>query len=261
MIEHFAASMADELRANNARSEPTRWILPVGPVAQYYRLVEICNRERLGWRNVFAFQMDDFLDWQGRPLPLEHPLSFEGFMRREVFDKLDAELRPLPEHLHFPDPFAPDVISEKIREAGGIDTCFGGVGYHGHVAFNDPPISRWYKISVDEMRSSLTRVVVLGDDSVVVQSIHSTGGSPDLVPPMAITLGMKDILASRRIRLFLAGGERHRAVFRVTLLADPTADYPSTLVQGHTDCIVHTDEATARPIHPTLAWGITPAGG
>jgi hypothetical protein len=42
----------------------------------------------------------------------------------------------------------------------------------------------------------------------------------------------------------------------MTLLADPTADYPSTLVQGHADCVVHTDEATARPIHPTLVWGV-----
>lgn len=257
MMEHFAQAMADEIRRNNELGQPTRWILPVGPVAQYFRLVDICNRERIAWKTVLTFQMDEFLDWQGRPLPLDHPLSFEGFMRRQVFEKLDAELRPMPENLHFPSPFAPDAISEKIRSVGGIDTCFGGIGYHGHVAFNEPPISRWYKISVEQMRESLTRVVMLGDDSVVVQSIHSAGGSPDLIPPMAVTLGMKDILTSRRIRLFLAGGERHRAVLRITLLADPTADYPSTLLQGHPDCVVHTDEATAQPIQPTLAWGVS----
>lgn len=63
------------------------------------------------------------------------------------------------------------------------------------------------------------------------------------------------LLASRRICLFLAGGERHRTVFRITLAGEVTAEYPSTLVQGHPDCIVHTDEATARPILPSLAWG------
>lgn len=259
MMEHFARSMADELAENNRRHEPTRWIVPVGPVAHYYRLVEICNRERINWRNVHAFQMDDLLDWQGRPLPLDHPLSFEGFMRREVYARLDRDLQPAAENLHFPDPLAPDAISEAMRAAGGIDTCFGGIGYHGHVAFNDPPISRWYKISVEQMRESLTRVVMLGDDSIVVQSINCTGGSPDLVPPMAITIGMRDILASRKIRMFLAGGERHRAVFRLTLLAQPSSDYPSTLLQGHSDCIIHTDEATARPIVPTLVWGVAAA--
>ncbi|HUY14411.1 MAG TPA: glucosamine-6-phosphate isomerase [Terriglobia bacterium] len=252
MMDYLARSMADEIRDRNSRGEPTRWILPVGPVAQYSRLVEITNRERIGWKNVFTFQMDEFLDWQARPLPLDHPMSFEGFMRRQVFEKIDPDLRPDPSNLHFPDPFNPDSISQKIQETGGVDSCFGGIGYHGHVAFNEPPGSRWFKITAQEMRESLTRVVALGDDSIVVQSISCAGGNSASIPPMAVTLGMKDILASRRIRLFLAGGERHRAIFRITLLGDETPDYPSTLLQGHPDCVVHTDLMTARPVHPSL---------
>jgi glucosamine-6-phosphate deaminase len=252
MIEYFACSMAHEIRANNQQQQPTRWILPVGPVAQYFRLVEMSNRERISWKTVHTFQMDEFLDWEGRPLPVDHRLSFEGFMRRQVFEKLDPELRPLPTNIHFPNPFKPDEISEQINAVGGIDTCFGGIGYHGHVAFNEPQMSQWHRISVAQMRRSRTRVVMLGDDSILVQSINCTGGSPDLIAPMAVTLGMSDILASRRIRLYLTGGERHRAVFRISLLSDPTADYPSTLLQGHPDCVVHTDEATARPIFISL---------
>ena len=252
MLDYFARSMADEIGTNNDRKEPTRWVLPVGPVAQYFKLVEICNRERISWKEAHTFQMDEFLDWEGRPLPIDHPLSFEGFMRRQVFEKLDPELRPRPDHVHFPSPFEPDGISEQIQRVGGIDTCFGGIGYHGHVAFNEPLISPWHRISVQQLRESRTRVVMLGDDSIVAQSINSTGGSPDLIPPMAVTLGMRDILASRRIRLFLAGGERHRAVFRISVLDEPRSDYPSTLLQGHADCVVHTDEATARPISPSL---------
>ncbi|MGH9325994.1 MAG: glucosamine-6-phosphate isomerase [Terriglobia bacterium] len=252
MIEYFARSMADEIRANDAQHMPTRWILPVGPVAQYFRLVEICNHEHISWREVYTFQMDEFLDWEGRLLPLDHPMSFQGFMRRQVFDKLDGDLRPNPAHVHFPDPFDPDEIGRQISAAGGVDTCFGGIGYHGHVAFNEPPISRWHRISVEQLRQSRTRVVILGDDSIVVQSIGSAGGSSGLIPPMAVTMGMREILRSRRIRLFLAGGERHRAVFRISLLAEPTTDYPSTLLQGHPDAIIHTDQATARPILPSL---------
>src|SRR5579859_6866985 len=108
MIEQFADSMADELRANNAAGNPTRWILPVGPVAQYARLVEVSNRERISWKNVFSFQMDEFLDWQGRPLPLDHPLSFSGYLRRELFERLDDGLRPARLNIHAPDPFEPD---------------------------------------------------------------------------------------------------------------------------------------------------------
>lgn len=248
VLDDFARSIASEIASRNQRGEPTRLILPVGPVAQYRTLVEICNRERISWANVYTFNMDEFLDWQGRPIPLDHPLSFEGFMRREVFAKLDPELRPPEDHCFFPDPFRPDEISRKIQEVGGIDCCYGGIGYHGHIAFNEPPISRWWKISVDELRNSLTRVVTLGDDSIVVQSILCAGGNAAAIPPMAVTLGMKDILASRKIRLYCAGGERHRAIFRITVAGEVTTDFPSTLVQGHPDVEVITDEATAQPI-------------
>ncbi len=252
MMEYFARSMAAELHMNNQKSKPTRWILPVGPVAQYFRLVEICNREQISWKRAITFQMDEFLDWEGRPLSIDHPLSFEGFMRHQVFEKLNPELRPEPGNTHFPNPFNPDEISRQIAAAGGVDTCYGGIGYHGHVAFNDPPISRWNRVSIAQFRESRTRVVALGDDSIVVQSISCAGGSSDMIPPMAVTLGMRDILAARRIRLFLGGGERHRAVFRISLLDEPRVEYPSTLLQGHPDCVLHTDQATARPIRPAL---------
>jgi glucosamine-6-phosphate deaminase len=252
MLDYFARSMAAELHSNNKKGQPTRWILPVGPVAQYFRLVEICNQERISWSRVHTFQMDEFLDWEGRPVALDHPLSFEGFMRRQVFEKLGAELRPDPSHTHFPNPFNPDEISKQIAAVGGIDTCYGGIGYHGHVAFNEPPVSRWHRISVKQLRESRTRVVTLGDDSILVQSISCAGGSSDTIPPMAVTLGMRDILAARRIRLFMAGGERHRAVFRISLLDEPRVDYPSTLLQGHPDCVLHTDQVSAQPIRPAL---------
>lgn len=252
LLEHFAQSMVEEVRSRNRRGEPTRLILPVGPVAQYRRVVEISNRERISWKNVYVFQMDEFLDWQGRPVPLSHPLSFEGFMRREFFGQLDEELRIPDEHCFFPSPFRIDEISLRIAALGGVDCCYGGVGYHGHVAFNEPPNSRWLRIPVEELRSSLTRVVCLGHDSIVVQSIHSSGGDSAAIPPMAVTLGMKDLLASRKIRLYLAAGARHRAVFRITVAGEVTTDFPSTLVQGHPDAEVITDEATALPIQVGL---------
>jgi glucosamine-6-phosphate deaminase len=248
MLEHFARSIAEEIKHHNERGESARLILPVGPVAQYPMLAEITNRERISWRNVFIFQMDEFLDWQGRPIPVTHPLSFEGFLRRQLIEAIEKELRPPLEHHVVPHPFRIDEASERIRAAGGIDACYGGIGYHGHVAFNEPPNTRWRHISEQELRESSTRVLELGSDSIVVQSINSAGGNAAAIPPMAVTLGMKDILASRKIRLYCAGGERHRAVFRIAVAGEVTADYPVTLLQGHPDALVHTDAATAQPI-------------
>lgn len=253
LLDHFANSIADVIRERNNRGEPTRLILPVGPTKHYQRLVEITHRDRLSWKNVWTFQMDEFLDWQGRPIPPDHPLSFTGFLERELFGKIDPELTVPPAQRHSPNPFAPDAISEAIQSVGGIDVCYGGVGYHGHVAFNEPPLSRWHPVSVEQLRNSLTRVVTLGADSIVVQSIHCSGGDPTAIPPMAVTLGMRDILAARKIRLYLAAGERHRAIFRTTVAAEPTVFWPSTLIEGHDDALVLTTIATAAPIVAGLA--------
>lgn len=252
LLADFACSIADEVQSANREGRPARLILPVGPTRQYPILVEIINRERISWRNVWVFQMDEFLDWQGRPIPSSHPLSFTGFLQRELFARIDPELAMPSDHHVVPHPFRVDEFSEQLQRVGGADCCFGGIGYHGHVAFNEPVISRWNAISIDDMRNSLTRVVTLGDDSVVVQSINSAGGNSYAIPPMAVTCGMRDILASRRIRLYCAGGERHRAIFRIAVAGEETADYPVTLAQGHPDAEVRTLEATAAPIRVGL---------
>ena len=214
---HFARSIADEIKANNRSGEPTRLILPVGPIGQYPLLVQICNQEGVSWQNVHTFNMDDYLDWQGRPLPLEHPLSFEGYMRRELFGRLDPALRIPDKQIHFPSPLRIDEISSKIVEIGGIDTCYGGIGLHGHLAFNEPCISRWYKLTPDKFRQSLTRIVHLAPETVVMNSIRATDGNLAALPPMAVTLGMRDILAARRLRLYCQGGAWQRTVLRIAL--------------------------------------------
>ena len=77
----FAEEIAGEIAANNRADRPTRLILPVGPTKQYPLLVELCNRDEITWRGVHAFFMDEYCDWQARPLPPSHPLSFEGTAR------------------------------------------------------------------------------------------------------------------------------------------------------------------------------------
>jgi glucosamine-6-phosphate deaminase len=244
--EHFARGIAEEIKRNNELGRSTRLILPVGPVGQYPLLARICNRERIHWKHVYVFNMDEYCDWQGRAVPPEHPLSFKGFMQNFI-DELDPELRLPQEQLHFPDPLSLDQISQMIRAVGGIDTCYGGVGYHGHIAFNEPPISRWYKLTPEQFRKSLTRIVPLAPETIVMNSIRATGGNPAELPPMAVTLGMADILAAKRIRLYCQGGAWQRTVLRIALMCDEDVDYPVTLLQGHSDYAIFTTQDTAQP--------------
>ncbi len=250
---HMARAIADEIQANNRADRITRLVLPVGPVDQYPILARICNEEQISWKQVFTFNMDEYCDWQGRAVPPEHPLSFRRAMQEMLFDRLDAALRIPEGHIHFPDPMNLDQFSGDIAALGGIDTCYGGVGFHGHVAFNEPPISRWFKLTPDEFRNSLTRIVPLAPETVVMNSARAAGGNPAALPPMAVTMGLRDILAARRIRLYCQGGVWQRTVLRIALVGEEDVDYPVTLLRVHPDLAFVADRNTAAPPVPATA--------
>jgi glucosamine-6-phosphate deaminase len=247
MMETLARKIADLIRSRNAQDKPTRFIFPVGPKRHYPLLAEICNRERISWSNCSCFNMDEWLDWQCRSLPLAHPFSLEGYMRRNLFDLLDADLRPPDAQLHFPSPENLTTISGRIAEAGGIDLMVGGFGFTGHIAFNEPPTSRWHTISDDEYRNCGTRILPINDETIIAHAQRSLGGNTRSIPPMAITLGMRDLLAAREILLVSDGGAWKQAILRVLLMHEPTAEYPCTFVQGHPGAEVWVDRATAEP--------------
>lgn len=202
--------------------------------------------------------MDEYCDWQGRRVGADHPLSFAGFAHRALFSRLAAELALPPAQLHFPDPLHSDRISEEIAQAGGIDTCYGGIGIHGHIAFNEPPISRWFTLTPAEFKASKTRLVQLAPETVVMNASRVAGGNLAALPPMAVTLGLADILAAKRLRLYGQGGVWQRMVLRIALFGNPATtngedvNYPVTLLRSHPDLAIVTTMDTAQP--PFRRW-------
>lgn len=259
LFAHFARTLAAEIASNNARGQPTRLILPVGPVGQYPLLVAICNREGIDWRHVHLFFMDEYCDWQGRRVPPTHPLSFAGFVQQALLDALHPDLAPPPAQVCFPNPVHIDQISEQITAVGGIDTCYGGVGIHGHIAFNEPPISRWFRVTPAAFKASKTRLVQLAPETMVMNASRAASGNFAALPPMAVTLGMADLLAARRIRLYCQGGVWQRTVLRMALFGSPhtadgeDVDFPVTLLRAHADLAFVTDAITAQPPVPKMA--------
>jgi len=254
LYEAFARSVATLIKRNNESGKETKIILPVGPTPQYPLLAEITNKERISWKNVWTFNMDEYLDWQGRPVPEDHPMSFKGYMKKNLFNLIEQELRIPKEQAMFPDPFKPDAIDDKIEELGGVDTAYGGIGYHGHIAFNEPVDTYFIRLTPEEFKRSKTRVVTLNPDTFVVNSICGIGGNPYGLPPMAVTIGMKPILDARRIELYCDGGDLNwqLASFRIACMHPPTLDRPVTFVQEHPNpketVAIHADARTAAPI-------------
>jgi glucosamine-6-phosphate deaminase len=245
VYQDLAETMVEEVKTNNALGRPTRWILPCGPKGQYPIFTQIVNSERISLRNVHVFHMDDHLDWQGRHLSSNHPYSYQGWMTRNFYQAVDVALGVPLDQRHFPNVARIDEMSEKIKEVGGVDSVFGGIGYRGHIAFNEAPRSPWYRISKEEFRNSKTRILNLNDDTLIALSQRGAGGCSDAVPPMAITLGMQDLLSARRIRLYSETGSWKQTVIRIVLFGQVSPEIPATYVQEHPDCVVTVDTATA----------------
>ncbi len=245
--QHTAREMLEEVKANNRAGRPTRWILPCGPTKQYPYFVQWVNAERVSLKNVHVFHMDEGLDWEGRPLPLEHPFCYQGWMRRNFYAPMDPELAVPEEQRHFPNVYDLDSLSRGIAAVGGVDSVYGGIGYRGHIAFNEPPRSPWYTVTPEMFVNSQTRILNLNEDTLVALSQRSAGGCSHMIPPMAITIGMKDLLAAKRIRLLSDTGAWKQTVIRVLLFSQPTIEYPVTFVQGHPDAMVVVDSLTAAP--------------
>ncbi|MEM2922332.1 MAG: glucosamine-6-phosphate isomerase, partial [Candidatus Bathyarchaeia archaeon] len=141
-----------------------------------------------------------------------------------------------------------------IRKLGGIDTAYGGIGYHGHIAFNEPVDTYYIRLTPEEFKNSKTRVVSLNSDTFVINSLCGIGGNPYGLPPKAVTLGMKPILDAKTIELYCDGGDLNwqLASFRIACMHPPTLDRPVTFIQEHPNpketVTVYADRRTAAPI-------------
>lgn len=243
----IAQDMLDEIKNNNLKGSPTKWILPCGPTGQYPFFIKWVNEQKISLKNLFVFHMDDHLDWQGRPVPIDHPFSYEGWMKNRFYNLIEASLVVPENQRFFPSIYDIDGISKKIVEVGGIDTTYGGIGYRGLIAYNEEPRSPWFSVSIEEYKQSKTRIVHLNDDTLIALSQRATGGCSHAIPPMAITLGMKDLLSAKRLRFFSDTGAWKRTVIRYFLFGEPTLEYPVTLTQSHQDVMVVADRDSVLP--------------
>ncbi|HET6429945.1 MAG TPA: hypothetical protein VFJ30_16130 [Phycisphaerae bacterium] len=245
--EHVARHMADVVIANNAAGKHTCFILPVGPTGQYPKFADLVNSERIDCRHVHTFNMDEYMDWQGRLIPESHPMSFQRTMKEILWSRLDETLRIPSENMHFPDPRCPEAFDAALDAHGPADVCYAGVGYHGHVAFNEGIVSRWFKVPEKEFLNARTHIVALADDTFVINSVREAGGNCQMIPPFAVTVGMKDIMDCKHIEGVFYCGHWQQTTFRRTLFQEPTVEYPGTFLKTHKSFAVSIDALTAAP--------------
>lgn len=243
VFRRMAGQMTEEIRKNNAAGRRTVFICPVGPVGQYPFFVEEVNRDGLSLRDVWFLNMDEYLTDGDRWIDPASPLSFRGFMERSVYSVLDSRLVMPPEQRVFPDPQDPGRMPALIRELGGVDIAFGGIGITGHLAFNEPQP----ELSVEEFAHLRTRAGEIRPETRATNCASDLGGALEVMPRRCVTIGMEEILGARKLRLGCFR-DWHRAVVRRAAYGEVTSAFPATLAQRHPDALLMVnDTAAARP--------------
>lgn len=252
MGELMARDFVDEIKA--AAEKPFRAIVPCGPKCWYAPFARIVNEEKVSLANVTVFHMDECLNWQGRLLPQHHPYNFRTFMEKNFYAPVEEKLAVPSSQRFFPDPSSIELIKNKIAEAP-IDVTLGGWGQDGHVAYNQARRQPFSNLSIEELRNSELRVQENNVDTIIALAQRSFGSAYQFVPPMSITLGMKECLSAKKIRLYSDTGAWKQTALRVALFSEETAEYPITLLQSHADALITAAFDTAsHPIAENPDW-------
>jgi galactosamine-6-phosphate isomerase len=169
-------------------------------------------------------------EWAG--LPRGNPASCAVDLRK----KLAQPLRIGRERLITFRSDAPDLRRECDRVAhwlgreGPIDLCILGLGGNGHVAMNEPADRLVPNVHVARLAEASRHHALLAG---VAQK-----------PRYGLTLGMGDILRSRRI-LLLVSGRNKRAVLKRLLQPVVTPRLPASFLWLHPDVTILCDREAA----------------
>ena len=244
LYDAFAREFVDLIKRNNSRGLKTKVILPVGPL-EYRRVAHLCNKENVSCKNLVIFMMDEYCTGDGKVIPYEHPLSFHRFMDENFVLLLDEDKRIPKENLIFPDPEDPDSVRKRMRDEGGIDVCYGGFGINCHFAFNEPPEPE-EEVTEEEVRDSTIRIVDLTRETKTALALGSTFGNWDIIPPKAVTLGMRELLSAGEIHLYFMR-TWHAGVMRRALFGPVDPRCPASYIQRHPRVTVTMTSYVAEP--------------
>lgn len=241
----MAVEMIKGIKENEKIGKHTVFICPVGPTGQYPIFVRLVNEMRLSLKNVYFINMDEYLDDDMNLIDINNPLSFRGYMKRQVYDKIDPELVMPEGNRIFPEPGKETYILDLIKKLGGVDICFGGIGINGHVAFNEPP-EPGVKITNDEFKNLPTRKMKISRETRTINSLGALSGAISLIPKQCITIGFKEILMSKKVKLYCFR-DWHRSVVRQGAYGDMTCNFPVSLLQEHNDVEIVVTANVAQP--------------
>jgi glucosamine-6-phosphate deaminase len=212
---------------------------PIGPTEQLPLVARLVNELELDIRSAHFWGMDEWVDTEGVPVPITHPLSFAKADMEMCFNRISPKLRMPQSQMHFPtgDLKAYSKTYDQVRCA----VMQGGQGEVKHWAFNDPPRRKGrYKDAPptpEEYRKLTTRVTDLHPMTIIQNARTSGGGHVAMVPTQAATVGPVETWKAEKVSIWQAGMHDNPCGMRLTTLMIakklPDSSVPMSLLADH----------------------------
>lgn len=223
----LANAAAADLLANWLTTTGTRTLMVAGgntPLDLYRGVAE----RRLALPNLTVFTLDEYVG-----VPLEEPRNCANLLRRTVADAwgIPADRFFTVSSVEQEALASVQAHERRIAVAGGLDVIVLGLGQNGHLGFNEP----------DSAADSTGRVLDL--DAISIEANRKWFGG-DYAPAKGVTVGLKTILAARRV-LILAFGEHKTAAVKRMVNGPVAADCPASFLQHHPATHIFLDEVAS----------------
>lgn len=199
----------------------------------YQILADRFNRDGLDLSGLQTWNLDEYAADEHHAVAHDHPLSYWKYMHEKLFDKFDPARNFSGNQAHFPDPSDPGKFDRELAAAGGLDLQLLGIGFNGHIAFNEPV--RESEIGVKAYGELPTRVLPLTQETIDQNTKVTANGNSSLVPRFAATTGMKPILAAKRELLLACFAEQEAPLTKMLRDRRATPELPASYLLDHPD--------------------------
>ena len=198
------------------------------PIGLYKNMIEDHEKNGTSYREIKTVNLDEYAG-----LDYSSDQSYVYFMRYNLFDHIDIDLK----NTNIENGKAADRAAECARYNALLDELprdiqVLGIGSNGHIAFNEPGTPF----------GSVTHIVDLTESTIKDNS--RMFASIDEVPRQAFTMGLKNIMQSKKILILANGANKAKAVYGL-VKGEVTENVPASILQLHPDCTLVCDKAAA----------------
>ena len=192
------------------------------PVGAYKVLIERCAKGDLDFSEVTTVNLDEYVGLDGT-----NDQSYRYFMNINLFDHINIDKNKT----FVPNGLAEDYNAEceeydaRVKALGGIDLQLLGIGFDGHIGFNEP----------DSCFTKATHVVDLHESTIQANARFFENEAD--VPRQAVTMGMMCIMQARKVVL-IANGAGKKDIVEKAFFGPITPEVPASILQLHPDLTV-----------------------